>query len=95
VLRLKNVGKRSSIRHTTTLRSAVLSQPSNRTQIQDRFAPNRVEASLLAPLQESHLLTFEGEQLLFKQLNFLRFRTTAIQATLQPKRPAMKKVREV
>lgn len=57
--------------------------------------PNRVEASLLAPLQESRLLTFEGEQLLFKQLNFLRFRASAIQATLNPKRPAKKKVREM
>jgi RNA polymerase primary sigma factor len=57
--------------------------------------PNRVEASLLAPLRESRLLTFEGEQLLFKQLNFLRFRASAIQATLHPKRPAKKKVREM
>jgi len=55
----------------------------------------RIEASLLAPLQESHLLTFEGEQLLFKQLNFLRFRASAIQAGLASKRPSRKKQKEV
>ena len=57
--------------------------------------PHRVEASILAPLQESRLLTFEGEQLLFKQLNFLRFRASAIQAGLNPKRPSAKKLKEV
>jgi len=57
--------------------------------------PNRVEASLLAPLQESRLLTFEGEQLLFKQLNFLRFRASAIQAGLNPKRPSARKLKEI
>lgn len=56
---------------------------------------SRVEASLLNPLQESHLLTFDGEQLLFKQLNFLRFRANAIQAGLNPKRPSTKKLKEV
>ena len=56
---------------------------------------SRVEASLLNPLQESHLLTFEGEQLLFKQLNFLRFRANAIQAGLNLKRPSTKKLKEV
>ena len=54
-----------------------------------------VAASLLAPLQQSRLLTFEGEQFLFKRLNFLRFRARAIQAALDPKRPAKKKVREL
>jgi RNA polymerase primary sigma factor len=57
--------------------------------------PNRVEASILAPLQESRLLTFEGEQLLFKQLNFLRFRASAIQAGLNPKRPSARKLKEI
>ncbi|MGZ0171346.1 MAG: sigma-70 family RNA polymerase sigma factor [Planctomycetales bacterium] len=57
--------------------------------------PNRVEASLLAPLQESRLLTFDGEQLLFKQLNFLRFRASAIQAGLHPKRPSARKLKEI
>ena len=56
---------------------------------------DHVDASLLAPLQDSRLLTFEGEQFLFKRLNFLRFRANAIQATLNSKRPAKKKVREL
>ena len=56
---------------------------------------NHVAASLLSALQQSRLLTFEGEQLLFKQLNFLRFRASAIQASLHPTRPAKKKVREM
>lgn len=56
---------------------------------------DNVAASLLAPLQQSRLLTFEGEQFLFKRLNYLRFRASAIQATLSPKRPARKKVREL
>ena len=56
---------------------------------------DHVAASLLAPLQDSRLLTFEGEQFLFKRLNFLRFRANAIQATLNSKRPAKKKVREL
>lgn len=56
---------------------------------------NKVAASLLSGLQQSRLLTFEGEQMLFKQLNFLRFRASAIQAALNPTRPAKKKVREL
>lgn len=56
---------------------------------------DHVAASLLSSLQQSRLLTFEGEQFLFKQLNFLRFRASAIQATLHPTRPAKKKVREM
>lgn len=54
-----------------------------------------VDASLLAPLQQSRLLTFEGEQFLFKRLNFLRFRARAIQTTLNPGRSSRKKVREL
>jgi len=57
--------------------------------------PDSMAASLLSALQSSRLLTFEGEQLLFRQLNFLRFRAHAIQATLNPDKPARKKVREV
>ncbi len=56
---------------------------------------DQVAASLLNSLQQSRLLTFEGEQFLFKQLNFLRFRASAIQAALHPTRPAKKKVREM
>ena len=39
-------------------------------------------SSLLKSLKSSRLLTFEGEQLLFKKLNFLRFRASAIQVSL-------------
>ena len=49
-------------------------------------------ASLLSAVRQSRLLTFDGEQLLFKRLNFLRFRANAIRLTLNPKRPAKKKV---
>ena len=57
--------------------------------------PDTMAASLLAALQRSRLLTFEGEQLLFRQLNFLRFRAHAIQVALNPDKPARRKVREV
>ncbi|MBM80572.1 MAG: hypothetical protein CMJ78_08265 [Planctomycetaceae bacterium] len=59
------------------------------------LAAGHVAASLLSSLQQSRLLTFEGEQFLFRQLNFLRFRASAIQATLHPTKPAKKKVREM
>lgn len=54
-----------------------------------------VATSLLSALQQSRLLTFEGEQLLFKKLNFLRFRANAIRVALNPKRPAGKKLVEL
>lgn len=56
---------------------------------------SHVAGSLLSALQQSRLLTFEGEQFLFKQLNFLRFRASAIQASLHPKRPSTKKLKEL
>ena len=43
----------------------------------------------------SRLLTFEGEQLLFKRLNFLRFRANAIQVSLPERRPPKKKLKEI
>ena len=52
-------------------------------------------ASLLSAVRQSRLLTFDGEQLLFKRLNFLRFRANAIRLTINPKRPAKKKVLEM
>ena len=52
-------------------------------------------ASLLSAVRQSRLLTFDGEQLLFKRRNFLRFRANAIRLTLNPKRPAKKKVLEM
>ncbi len=59
------------------------------------FDPDHVAGSILTALQHSRLLTFEGEQLLFKRLNFLRFRASALQAGLHPKRPSKKKLREI
>ena len=38
-------------------------------------------------IEESRILTFEGEQFLFKRLNFLRFRANAIRITLSAKPP--------
>ena len=64
-------------------------------QVPGSLDPDNVAASLLNSLQQSQLLTFEGEQFLFKQLNFLRFRASAIQASLHPTRPSKKKVREL
>jgi RNA polymerase primary sigma factor len=52
-------------------------------------------ATLRSAVRESRLLTFDGEQLLFKRLNFLRFRANANWLTLNPKRPAKKKVFEM
>jgi RNA polymerase primary sigma factor len=59
------------------------------------FDPDHVAGSILSALQQSRLLTFEGEQLLFKRLNFLRFRASALQAGLHPTRPSKKKLREI
>lgn len=59
------------------------------------FDPGHVAGSILSALQQSRLLTFEGEQFLFKRLNFLRFRASAHQASLHPKRPSKKKLREI
>lgn len=56
---------------------------------------NMLNASLLSALEHCQLLTFEGEQYLFKRLNFLRFKANAIQMTLNSKRPAKKKLREI
>lgn len=50
--------------------------------------------SFIQAIEESRILTFEGEQFLFKRLNFLRFRANALQATLGSK-PKKKTVREI
>ena len=50
--------------------------------------------SFMQAIEESRLLTFEGEQFLFKRLNFLRFRANAIQVTLPPK-PPRKTLKEI
>lgn len=58
--------------------------------------PGEAAETFLSAVEHSRLLTFEGEQFLFKRLNFLRFRANALQVTLQmQRRPARKTVREV
>jgi RNA polymerase primary sigma factor len=55
-----------------------------------RCAPvdrNEAAATFVQAIEESRILTFEGEQFLFKRLNFLRFRANALQCTLSGKRP--------
>ena len=46
-------------------------------------------------LANCRLLTAEGEQVLFKRLNFVSFRAEAIEKTLHPTRPSKKKVAEL
>ncbi|NQV27487.1 MAG: sigma-70 family RNA polymerase sigma factor [Rhodopirellula sp.] len=57
--------------------------------------PDSVAGSLLIALQRSRLLTFDGEQLLFKRFNYLKFRANAIQVSLNRKRPAKTKLAEL
>jgi RNA polymerase primary sigma factor len=52
--------------------------------------PRTAAESFLMTVEQSRILTKEGEQFLFKRLNFLRFRANALQATLQNKRKAKK-----
>lgn len=54
-----------------------------------------VSTSLKAALEQSRLLTFQGEQHLFKRLNFFRFQAGEVQKTLSRRRPAEKKRREI
>ncbi|MGI9454986.1 MAG: sigma factor, partial [Aeoliella sp.] len=51
--------------------------------------------SFLTAVEQSRLLTFEGEQFLFKRLNFLRFRACALQSALKNKRRPGKTLREI
>lgn len=53
-------------------------------------------ASFLRAVEEGRLLTFEGEQFLFKRLNFLRFRAHALQVALRAqRRPKKRDLREI
>ena len=61
----------------------------------DSFDRQQTAETFLAAVDQSRLLTFEGEQFLFKRLNFLRFRANAIQVTLPERRPPRKKLREI
>lgn len=52
--------------------------------------------TFLSAIEQSRLLTFEGEQLLFKRLNFLRFRANAIQVSMQSqRRPSRRSKKEL
>lgn len=57
--------------------------------------PKLLAESFLCVVEQSRLLTFEGEQFLFKRLNFLRFRASALQATLKNKRNTKQTVAEI
>lgn len=61
----------------------------------DSFDREQTAETFLAAVDQSRLLTYEGEQFLFKRLNFLRFRANAIQVTLPEQRPPRKKLREI
>ena len=53
-------------------------------------------STFLRALEHGRLLTFEGEQFLFKRLNFLRFRANALQVTLRGRKRAPKRdMREI
>ena len=52
-------------------------------------------ATFLQAIEESRILTFDGEQFLFKRLNFLRFRASALQATLKTNRRPGKTQKEI
>ncbi|MGI9429175.1 MAG: sigma-70 family RNA polymerase sigma factor [Bythopirellula sp.] len=65
---------------------------------EDRPEPlegRKLAESFLASVEQSRLLTFEGEQFLFKRLNFLRFRASALQSALKNKRRPGKSQREI
>ena len=51
--------------------------------------------SFLVAVAQSRILTVQGEQFLFKRLNFLRFRANALQATLKGNRKASKTQKEI
>lgn len=50
-----------------------------------------VDATLLQGLQTSRLLTFAGEQYLFRRMNLLRYRASVLQESLHPTRPSQRK----
>ncbi|TWU15747.1 sigma-70 family RNA polymerase sigma factor [Allorhodopirellula heiligendammensis] len=52
-------------------------------------------ANFLTAVEECRILTFEGEQFLFKRLNFLRFRAHALTATLRNQRRPRKTQAEI
>jgi len=57
--------------------------------------PKVATVSFLSAVEQCRLLTFEGEQFLFKRLNFLRFRASALQSTLKNRRNTKKTDAEI
>ncbi len=57
--------------------------------------PGQAAATFLTAVEECRILTFEGEQFLFKRLNFLRFRAHALNATLKTQRRPRKTKAEI
>lgn len=55
---------------------------------------NEAAATFIQAIEESRVLTFEGEQFLFKRLNFLRFRANAVRVTSAAK-PSTKTLKEI
>ena len=51
--------------------------------------------SFLMSVQESRILTVEGEQFLFKRLNFLRFRANALRVANKNRKPSAKVKKEI
>jgi RNA polymerase sigma factor (sigma-70 family) len=54
-----------------------------------------VTESFLIAVEQSRILTVEGERFLFKRLNFLKFRASALQATSKKGRKSKKTVSEI
>ncbi|MCO8122049.1 sigma-70 family RNA polymerase sigma factor [Stieleria sp. TO1_6] len=63
----------------------------------DRPSQNSQHAAdnFILAVEECRILTFEGEQFLFKRLNFLRFRASALKATLRNQRRPAKTEKEI
>lgn len=57
--------------------------------------PLGAAATFLTAVEECRILTFDGEQFLFKRLNFLRFRAHALSATLRHQRRPVKMQAEI
>jgi RNA polymerase sigma factor (sigma-70 family) len=73
-----------------------LADPQLYVQEPNETAQRRSAAGCVqSALADCRLLTAEGEQHLFKRLNFVSFRADAIEKTLHPSRPSKKKLAEL
>lgn len=52
-------------------------------------------ATVLSALQQSRLLTPEAERLLFRKMNYLKFRANALRSSLSVTRPAIRKIAQI